>query len=307
MSQTTSILVEDPNDPGTYLIQNMNTTDPDAPDYYPIPKPFPTKIVWDATGRRLYEAGVDRGVLYVKDKPGVPWNGLISVDENPTGGEAVPYYYDGFKYANPSALEEWEADLEAFTYPEEFGYCDGTESMANGLFITQQRRNSFGLSYRTLIGNDIEGVSHGYRIHIVYDVQAEPTQRSYSTIDDDAEASTFNWHLTARPRKFQDPAFGVKFGAHLILDSTKIYPWTMRAVEEVLYGIDSVDPVLPSPQELLAIFENNTLLHVIDNGDGTWTAVGPESAIKMVSADEFTIDWPSVTIVDDDTYTISSL
>lgn len=307
MTDTTSILVEDPNDPGTYLIQNLNTEDPEAPGYYPLPEPFPTKIAWNSVGNRFYEAGVDRGVLYVEGRPGVAWNGLISVEESPTGGESVPYYYDGFKYANPSALEEWEADLEAFTYPDEFAYCDGTEMMANGMFITQQRRNSFGLSYRTLIGNDVNAENHGYKIHIVYDVQAEPSDRSYSTLSDDAEASTFSWHLTARPRKFQDPIFGIKYGAHIILDSTKVYPWTMRAVEEVLYGKDSVDPKLPSPQELLAIFENNTLLHVVDNGDGTWTAVGPESAIIMTSADEFQIDWPSAVMLNDDTYTINSL
>jgi hypothetical protein len=251
-----------------------------------------TKLIWGNVGTRFYETGVDRGVLYLGgDTTGVPWNGLISVSESPSGGDAKPYYLDGIKYANSNSAEEFEATLEAYTYPEEFAVCDGTTYMAQGLFITQQQRRSFGLSYRTLIGNDIDAADHAYKLHIIYNAQANPASRDYATNSDDPEAMTFSWDITTRPVKFQDPAFGVKYGAHLVLDSRVVYPWAMKAVEDVLYGTADTAARLPSPQELLDLFVDNALLKITDNGDGTWTADGPDTIIEFLYiAPEITMD-----------------
>ena len=308
-----AVLVEDPNDPGTYIIRNTYTEDnpgtgvPGVPGSSPNGEERPTKLIWGADGERFYETGIDRGVLYPNGMAGVAWNGLLSVSESPSGGEAKPYYIDGFKYANSSSPEEFNASIEAYTYPDEFALCDGTDTMANGLFITQQRRKSFGLSYRTRIGNDISGIDHGYKLHIVYNAQANPTSKDYKSMGDSTEASTFSWDISTRPMKFQDASFGTRYGAHLILDSTVVYPWAMQAVENVLYGTDDLDPSLPSPQALLDLFVDNALLQITDNGDGTWTAVGPDEAITMLNPDTFQINWPSAVLIDNNTYTISSL
>lgn len=266
-----------------------------------------TKLIWGTVGERFYETGVDRGVLYLDGASGVPWNGLISVSESPSGGEAKPYYQDGFKYANSAAPEEFNASIEAYTYPDEFAVCDGTSAMANGLYITQQQRKSFGLSYRTRVGNDVSNIDHGYKIHIIYNAQANPSEKSYSTSSDDPEASTFSWDISTRQTKFEDPSFGVKYGSHLILDSRIIYPWAMEIIEKTLYGDATTEPSLPDPQTLLSLFVDNALLKITDNGDGTWTAVGPDEAITMLNDDTFEINWPSAVMLDEYNYTISSL
>ncbi|ASR83317.1 major tail protein [Arthrobacter phage Caterpillar] len=265
-----------------------------------------TKLIWGSAGKRFYEAGTDRGVLYL-DGTGVAWDGLISVDESPSGGESEKYYYDGVPYISSSSMEEFKASLEAYTWPVEFSQCDGSEEIAQGLYISQQSRKEFGLSYRTLIGNDLDELEHGYKIHILYHAMAEPSSRTYSTMGDDTDPTTFKWNISTRPIKFEDPAFGIRYGAHLVLDSREVYPWAMAAVEEVLYGTDTTAPRLPTPRELLDLFIDNALLKITDNGDGTWSAEGPDSIIQMLGDDMFTIDWPSVIPLDEDTVQISSL
>jgi len=303
-----AVLVEDPNDPGTYLILNTYPTEnPNGPGYDPDNDQRPTTLSWGDAGERLFETGVDRGVLYPNGMPGVVWNGLISVSESPSGGEATPYYIDGYKYANPSAPEEFNATIEAYTYPDEFSLCDGTDIMAAGVFITQQKRKPFGLSYRTRIGNDIKGTDLGYKLHVIYNAQANPSQKSYASMGDSTEASTFSWDISTRPMKFQNAAFGVKYGAHLVLDSRFVYPWAMAAIEAVLYGDAFTAPALPAPQDLLDLFVDNALLQVTDNHDGTWTATGPDEAITMLDATTFQINWPSMVMIDEDSYNASSL
>lgn len=306
---STPALIEDPNDPGTFLIQNI----PDANSYSEAPKLsgggsnyVSPKLRWDATGERFYEAGTDQGVLYI-DGTGYAWNGLISVDQAPSGGEPEMQYQDGIPYIAASSPEEFKGSIEAFTYPRAFMACDGSQEIAQGLYINQQYRKEFGLSYRTLIGNDIQDLEYGYKLHLIYNCMAAPANRTYSSTNDSTEPSTFQWSLTTRPVKFEDAAFGVKYGAHLILDSREIYPWAMRAVEEVLYGTENTDPRIPSPQELLNLFIDNALLKITDNGDGTWTADGPESIITMLTTEQFQIDWPSAVMLDEHTYQISSL
>lgn len=265
-----------------------------------------TKLTWDVVGERFYEAGTDRGVLYL-DGVGHVWNGLVSVEQAPSGGEPEMYYQDGLPYISVSSMEEFKGQIEAYTYPNAFMACDGSQEIAQGLYISQQDRKPFGLTYRTLIGNDVQELDHGYKLHIIYNCMASPTTRSYSTVGDDTDPSTFTWGLTTRPVKFEDAAFGVKYGAHLTLDSREVYPWAMQAVEDVLYGTDSTPARLPTPQELLTLFIDNALLKITDNGDGTWTAEGPDSIISLLENDQFNIDWPSAVVLDEDSYQLSSL
>lgn len=251
-----------------------------------------TKLTWDAVGERFYEAGTDQGVLYL-DGTGYAWNGLVSVKQSPDGGSPELYYLDGVPYLMASGKEEFKGTIEAYTYPNAFMACDGSQEIAQGMYIAQQDRKTFGLSYRTLIGNDVNELDHGFKIHIIYNCMATPTQKSYGTIGSSTDPETFSWGLVTRPEKFDDAAFGVKYGAHIILDSREVYPWAMDAVLKVLHGSEDQEPRLPTPRELLDLFIDNALLKILDNGDGSWTADGPASIITEVArttSASFTID-----------------
>ena len=212
------------------------------------------KLVWNEAGKRLYETGVDRGVLYVSNgsggyKKGVVWNGLVSVNESPSGAEATPLYAGNVKYVELMSNEEFGASIEAYTYPEEFEQCDGSAELADGITIGQQPRKSFGLCYRTKIGNDTAGDEHGYKIHLIYGAKAAPTEKSYTTINDSPEAITFSWEITTTPIEVA----GHKPTATLTIDSTKVTPTTLTAIETKLYGDTSGEPTLPTPAEILAL------------------------------------------------------
>lgn len=263
------------------------------------------ELIWGAPGERYFETGVDHGVLYVDGKDGVVWDGLVSIDESPSGGESTSYYVDGVKYIIASSAEEFEATLEAYTYPEEFAFCDGSAELyqAQGLFATQQKRKSFGLSYRTLIGNDTSSLDHAYKLHIVYNARAQPAQRTYESTNEDTEPTIFSWDLSTKPVLIP----GVSRSAHLVIDTRSAWPWVVEALEAILYGTEDTPSRLPSPQEVLDLFVENALLKITDNGDGTWTAEGPDEAIQMLSSTEFQISWPSAEYIDDSSYVISSL
>lgn len=209
-----------------------------------------SRLIWSAAGERFFETGVDRGVFYRGDIPGVPWNGLVSVSESPTGAEPKPYYLDGIKILNVAGAEEFEATLEAFSRPLEFGICEGVASVQNGLFAAQQPRQSFGLSYRTRVGNDTEGQEHAYKIHLVYNALAGPSEKANATISDSVEPVTLSWPITTLP-----PAMtGFKPTAHLIVDSRLTEPELLVEFEDLVYGSNSSNPALPTPNELLALF-----------------------------------------------------
>lgn len=213
-----------------------------------------SKIVWDKTGERFYETGVDRGVLYVQDDQGnypkgVAWNGLIGVTESPTGAEATPLYADNIKYLNLFSVEEFEASIEAYTYPEEFEECDGSAELAPGITLGQQPRKAFGLCYRTNLGNDLEGDDYGYKLHLIYGAKAAPSEKGYETINDSPDAITFSWDITTTPV----PVTGFKPTASLVVDSTKVAPEKLAALEEILYGSEEEDARLPLPDEVLTI------------------------------------------------------
>ena len=208
-------------------------------------------LTWDDTGKRFYETGVKKGVLYVQDESGeyptgVAWNGLTAVTESPSGAEATPLYADDIKYLNLYSVEEFGATIEAYTYPDEFAQCDGSAELVKGVKIGQQKRKSFGLSYVTTKGNDIDGNAHGYLIHLVYGCMASPSEKSYATINDSPEAITFSWELTTTPVAVS----GFEPTATIVIDSKTADPTKLAAFEKILYGSDTAAAKLPLPNEV---------------------------------------------------------
>ena len=221
-----------------------------------------SKIVWDKTGERFYETGVKNGVLYTVDSngtysKGVAWNGLTAVTESPSGAEATALYADDIKYLNLISNEEFGATIEAYTYPDEFAECDGSATLAKGVAIGQQTRKTFGLCYRTTLGNDAQGNDYGYKIHIIYGALAAPSEKAYASINDSPEAITFSWEVTTTPVSVDN----FKPTASLVIDSTKADAEKLAQLEDILYGKDgngdgqtgATDPRLPLPNEIATI------------------------------------------------------
>lgn len=213
-----------------------------------------SKIVWDETGKKTYETGVDHGVLYPmgtdgKYAKGVAWNGLISVSESPSGAEATPLYADNIKYLNLMSAEQFGATIEAYTYPDEFAACDGSAEVATGVMIGQQSRKVFGLCYRTVIGNDVDGNDHGYKLHLIYGCLAAPSEKGYSTINDSPEAITFSWEVSTTP--VEVPNF--KPTACLTIDSTKVDAEKLAALEAKLFGTEEEEATLLLPAEVITL------------------------------------------------------
>lgn len=342
------------------------------------------KVVWDDVGEKRYHAGVDRGVLYLPDGSGVPWNGLVSVEEDLGDVTVEAFHFDGVKYLQTRTSGDYTGTLNAYTYPEEFEQFDGIEEIDNGVRLGNQPvTDVFGLSYRTKIGNDVNGLDYGHIIHLIYNLVATPTNRTYQTISDQPDALEMSWQLTATPEFVS----GHRPTAHLIFDTTKLNPYFVHDLETLLYGselivappppidsevldggtptdsgsgsvdggtpanpgttiIDGGTPIssstatvdggspsslargaaagtvvasigvesfsqtlsarLPSMAELLEMIANWTLIEVTDNGDGTWTATGPDDLIKMLDATTFQISSPAATFIDEDTYQITT-
>lgn len=230
-----------------------------------------SKIVWDVAGERRYETGCDHGVLYPLQtgnvySKGVAWNGLSSVSESPSGAEATAIYADNIKYANLISNEDFGATIEAYMYPDEFMECDGSVEILPGVYAGQQARKTFGLAYRTLIGNDTELNDHGYKIHLIYGALAAPSEKGYNTVNDSPEAATLSWEISTTPVNITKTIEGKKLKptATLVFDSTKFSSTFMSQLEEILYGkdptteggSDGVEPRLPLPDEIIELFEN---------------------------------------------------
>lgn len=225
-----------------------------------------SKLKWDEAGERLYETGVRQGVLYPQGPTGlyplgVAWNGLTAVTESPSGAEATPIYADDTKYLNLISAEEFGATIEAYTYPDEFGECDGSGAIAVGVAVGQQKRKAFGLAYRTALGNDIDAADYGYKLHLIYGAMAAPSEKAYATINDAPEAITFSWAVTTTPVTVP----GFKPAASIIIDSSKVDPIELAALEAILYGLDidagATPPItvavvarLPLPEEVVTMF-----------------------------------------------------
>lgn len=212
-------------------------------------------LTWDQVGERLYETGVDHGVLYLPDVSGVynlgvAWNGLTTVTESPSGAEPSAQFADNIKYLNLVSAEEFGATIEAFTYPEEFAQCDGTALPSPGVALGQQGRKTFGLSFRTRVGNDVEGTDFGYKLHLVYGCQASPSEKAYATINDSPEAIAFSWDITTTPV----PVTGYKPTSLIVVDSTVVDAADLTALENLLYGAAATEPALPTPDAVIALF-----------------------------------------------------
>lgn len=209
------------------------------------------KLVFDAVGSRFFETGVKNGVLFVQGEDGeyengVVWNGLTAVTESPSGAEATPLYADDMKYVVLYSTEEFGATIEAYTYPEKFEQCDGSAQLGTGVVIGQQQRKSFGLVYKTVIGNDVQGQDLGYKIHIIYGAKAAPSEKAFATINDSPEAVTFSWEVSTVPV----PVEGHKPTSTLVIDSTKVNAEKLAAIEDKLFGSESEESTLPLPNEI---------------------------------------------------------
>lgn len=213
-----------------------------------------TQLIWNKTGERYFEAGVDHGVLYLEDGTGIVWNGLIAVTRSPSGGERPGVYIDGVKHLGSVRSKELNGSIEAYTYPDEFSKYDGIVE-TKGISIYHQKRKAFGLSYRTRLGNDLIGDQYGYRIHLVYNALAEPSDRDYESLGDDLDAITFSWDFSTMPNRAVIHT-EIRPTSHIFVDSTKTNATQLRFIEEYLYGTESQTPKLPTIDKLLTWFKD---------------------------------------------------
>lgn len=244
-----------------------------------------TRIDWDGIDKRFFEVGVDRGVLYIGSEPGVPWIGLRQVDFATSGGEEKARFLDGVKISNYSAPEQLSATINAFSYPDQFEQCDGTAQLENGLRAKQQRRKPFAMCYRSKIGNDSDGVDHAYKIHILYNLRAEPSQRGYETLNDENNPMEFSWVVNGRGARVT----GLLPTSHFEIDSRYVPPELLTQLENMLYGAEGSDPTLPTAGELVFLFDSFL--------DLVYDAGGPLTPVFSVH-DAGDIDTPVTTTID---------
>jgi hypothetical protein len=259
-------------------------------------------LEWDQAGERTYEVGVDRGVLYLEDGQVVVWNGLRGVEES-YDREAASFYLDGVKYLQRMTPGDFSARLRAFTYPDEFDSVIGAEPVGEGMVYYGQPPKKFNLSYRTKIGNDIDGVNHGYKLHILYNLMAIADPKAYNTLEESLSPVEFGFVMTGTPVFIE----GYRPVVHISIDSTKTDPEILSTIEDILYGTDFVNARLPSLSEVTDLLEMYGALVIVDNGDGTWTAIDlADQYITMDSPTEFTISNVDATYSDPETYTVST-
>lgn len=247
-------------------------------------------LTWDNIGEKIFEAGVEKGVLYKQNAQGVyntgfAWNGLVSVNESPSGAEANKQYANNKVYANITSAEEFSGSLEAFTYPIQFAECDGYAELTTGVTIGQQRRVPFGLAYKTKIGNDVAELDLGYKLHLIYGAKAAPSERNYTTINESPEAMTMSWELSTEPVEVA----GKRPTATLIIDSTKVTPSKLLDLENILYGTAGVDPRLPLPAEVATII-GTTLTVTAQPAAPSYNATTDQITIPTVTGVEYYID-----------------
>lgn len=262
-----------------------------------------TVLEWDKAGERVYQTGVDKGVLYLKDGRVVPWNGLTSIDDG-TNAELKSYFLDGVKILDHVTPGDFVGKLSAFTYPDEFDEVIGAPQIAPGLTFYEQTPKSFNLSWRTRIGTDLDENS-GYKIHLLYNVMAVPDSHTYQSIQENIEAPEFGWALSGVPQI--GTIDGVRPTAHVSIDSRNAREDLLAQTEGILYGTEFTDPRFPTILELRLIFGEVGGLFIVDNGDGTWTAIDPsDDFVESVTVESFTIDHADATYLDPDTYTITN-
>lgn len=265
-----------------------------------------TKLLWDQVGARRYNSGVSNGVLYLPDGSAVAWNGLTAVDEDAPEG-TTPLYLDGLKYLDVPGSDEYSSTLKAYTYPDQFMAFDGRAAIKPGLFVGEQTPTTFGLSYQTGVGTDLD--PSAYKIHILYGLTATPDTRTYSSIADQTNPTDFSWRLTAIPQVVT----GYAPTAHAILDSTRMSPYLLESIKNILYGTETLAPSLPTLDYLINYAVNFHAVVITDNGDGTWTATGPDDLVYTLSTDstQFVVDgvdvvWAVSSPYTSDTFRVSS-
>lgn len=261
-----------------------------------------TALEWDKVGERVYQTGVDRGVLYLKDGRSAVWNGLTSVEDTATS-ESKSFYLDGVKYLETVIPGDYEGKLQAFTYPDELDELTGIKTVVSGVVYYDQPSQSFNLSYRTKVGNDVDGLDYGYKIHLLYNVLAKADSYKFDTLKEQSDPSEFVWTLSGIPPKIG----GYRPTAHVAIESTNVDSDILEILENSLYGTDVSDPRFPTIIELAELFQYQSALLIIDNGDGTWTAVDQGSNyITMLDGDTFQIENADADFLDASTYEISS-
>lgn len=262
-----------------------------------------TALVWDKVGDRTYELGVSKGVLYKENRFGVAWNGLMSVSEETPVGNVEPVYFDGFKFNEIITMGDFQGGITALTYPEEFLIYQGTVEDDTGFYMTGQQPKRFHLSYRTEIGDDVNALNAGYKLHIIYNVLAVPDDREYQTISDEYEPVEFEWKITALPEQVNL----YRPTAHVIFDSRKVDSYLLADIEEILYGSETRLPFLPSLRNLSAFMRKWERFIVTDNGDGTWTAFARVDGVITEFPDgTFEISTETAEYIDAVTYRMSS-
>lgn len=262
-----------------------------------------TRVTWNEPGKKFFEYGVDRGVLYPDEYTGVPWNGLTRVEESSEGGEVTSLYFDGFKYLDLLAVKDYQGTLQAYTFPDEFLQFNGTLEIVNGVFATNQPvTNTFGLSYRTRIGNDLDDTTLGYKLNLLYNLTAVAEAKSFETRSEELTPTDFAWTITGTPI----PISGFKDTCHLIIDSREVHPRLLADIENILYGDEDTNPRMPLGDELVEFFTNWAVHYITDNGDGTWTIDSPADLIHVNPDGSFVIDEVETTYLDPNTYTITT-
>lgn len=261
-----------------------------------------TKLTWDDNGDRLYEVGLDHGVLYLGDQPGIAWNGLTSVDETLSDFSTEAYFFDGQKMIDLPVSGDFAAKIRAYTYPDEFTEYAGYSELDAGLLQDNQNKKSFGLTYRTLIGDDISGHDLGYKIHIMYNLVATPDTIKNDTIDDTTSPIEFSWLLKSKPDAF----VGFKPTAYIIADSRYMDEFLLEYLEHILYGTAGTDAKLPSLETLIFRLQEGATIFITDHNDGTWSAEGPDELVFMLDATTFQISDVNAVYLDGFTYTITT-
>jgi hypothetical protein len=261
-----------------------------------------TKLIWDQVGTRLYETGLDHGVLYLPTGTGIPWNGLTSLDEKPDDGGTTPLYIDGLKVSDIPTKDDFSASLKALTFPDEFLPFDGTQTVGKGLYVDNQQPQRFGLSYRTQVGNDVDGLGYGYKIHLIYNLTAIADANDYTTTGKDVDAMEFSWDINSIPETIT----GYDATAHAIIDTRRMNKYLLADLLNILYGSATTTARLPSLDELTSLITYWVLISVKDNGDGTATITGPDEYVYAINSTTWRITNITLAALDASTVIISS-
>lgn len=259
------------------------------------------KLVWDTPGDRVFESGLDRGVLFLPDGSAVPWNGLTAVIEH-FDKSASPAYYDGMKIQDMLVLGDFSATMKAVTYPDEFVPLEGVDELRRGLFLSDQVPLTFGLCYRTMVGDDLAGADEAYKIHLLYNVTAMPSDKTYASVSDQPSLVEFEWAITAVPEDIP----GFRPTAHIVLDSRNLDPWLLEDLEAMFYGTSVADAILLPMPDMFEFLNTWYRIKIVDNGDGTWTATSiRDGVIEVSDSGYFSIVGANALYLDDVTYVIS--